>query len=295
MCIKITIHIIDKYHNSDFNEITLDKFARIILELSFWDNSLVVEYTAKMFLAFWKKTIKNNRAPLRTYFEKLLDYFFLKRFYQYIDLLDEKNEECNIKLSVLEILANYLNEFISNHNFIFICYTNFDFSKIRFNFLFELFSQIQKYFNLVNPKFNFLKKILTITYLNISNYILNIVNDLKKADNNTKIEVDSNYLKKYSDLSESWEKIIKILKLNKLKTLKENMKEIGNSRNINTKEESSDEYKYLMLKYSKSIANLLRNSYMVDTENINEVLGGKDVLSKVKIIIVKKRKYSRNS
>jgi len=170
-------------------------------------------------------------------------------------------------------LTNYLNELIQNSNFIIICYSNFDFSKIRYNFILELLTQTHKYFNLTNIKFSYLKKLLTITFLSISNNALAITNKIKKEELTTSLQVDMDYINRHQVIVEYWEDIIATLKLNKPKKLLE-------KANLLYKFDLADKEKHkeFILNFAKSVAILIKNSSMIDIDTINEILGGKDDL-----------------
>ncbi len=249
--------------------------------MSFWDNSFIVEYTCKLFLSFWKKIVSVNHTQSRSSFEKVLDYFFIKRYNTYFEFLGEQDEESNIKLSVLEILTNYLNELIQNHDFILITYSCYDFSKIRYNLTLELLMQIHKYFNLTANKFSYIKKLLTITFLKITNQLLDIVKDLKKEENVVgTLKIDQTYIDKHLVLTEYWEDIIKKCKLNKPKKLIEKANQIYKG-DLNDKEK----HKAFIQNFAKSVSFLLKYSTYVDIENIFEILGGKEDISKVSLMI----------
>jgi len=220
--------------------------------------------------------LKVNHAPARSSFEKILDYFFIKRYHTYIDFLPESNEESNIKLSVLEILTNYLNDLIQHHNFVFICYANFDFSKIRYNFVSELLSQTHKYFNLTDNKFAYLKKLMTIMFHNITNNMLHLINQIKQEESTEVLKANQEYLAKHQEAVEFWESIISTLKLNKPKKLLE-----CSNKLYKYDLEDKEMHKEFLSKIAKSIAIIIKYSFFIDIDLVNEILGGKDEFSKV--------------
>jgi len=180
--IKITKLIIKNFYQLEIlsDDNIKDKICRFLIELSFWDSLDVVDNTCKFFLLIWKIAEKHN-IFMRSEIEKIIDFLFLRRFKLFIGIINEQ-EDSLIKLSVLEILVNYLNILVRDYNFVYLVYLNYDFCKVRFNLLMEILSTCQKYFELNFPVFSYLKNNITTLYLNIFEILYDaIVNgNLKK-------------------------------------------------------------------------------------------------------------------
>lgn len=220
--IKITKLIIKNFYKYDIlnPDDIKDQICRFMIELSFWDSLDVVENTCKFFVLLWKISIK-HKVFMRSEMEKIIDYLFLRRLKTYINFLND-SEESLIKLSVLEIIINYLNILVREHQFVFVIFMNFDFCKIRFNLLSEILVNCQKYFDLISPIYTHLKNNVTILYLNIFEIIYDII-----VNGNTLFDRE-HYMLTYFQDKEScedkipWEKelIVKIKSKQKNRTSK---------------------------------------------------------------------------
>ena len=203
-----------------------------------------------------------------------MDFFFVRRYQAFYDFLGD-SDDSNIKLSVLEILTQSLNELIKNDHFIFFCFVNYDLSKIRFNFLSQLLNQVKNYFNLQNPKYNLLKKFLTITYLRIFNYVSICTEKYKNFHQLETIQINQDFLKNYQKISDTWENVIKAINLGKYKNFLKKINEIFEIDIDPKKKEKIEQFRYM----TKLIALILRNSSYVEIDKFHEVFGQKDLFS----------------
>jgi hypothetical protein len=258
LCLKLFKVILKKNFIKDK---IIDKITKVLIELSFWDNSSILDLTCKIFLLFWRKAYSNPHFSSRSDFEKILDFMFIRRYQSYYNFLGD-SPESNIKLSVLEILTECLNKLIRDENFLIISYVNYDFSKTRFNFINELFNSIQKYYNLNSPRFNFLKKLITMTYLLTFQQIYNYTNN--------ELPIDSELLKNYQTYNETWSDITKQANVSYKKLYKKLIEIFEKESTVNSE-------------LVKPVAVLLKYSYFVDINMVYDVIGQKSEFSKAVI------------
>jgi hypothetical protein len=148
---------------------------------------------------------------MRSDLEKIISFIFLNLFKEYFELIEKENEESTIRLSVLEILVNYLNILIREYDFLYLIYLNYDFSKIRNNLLLDLLRFTQKYFLLKGVCYSYLKTSITYLYLNIFDILYKVFVEGKIYNNNNylnydfnKIEVDYNFIKEIETIQDFW-------------------------------------------------------------------------------------------
>ena len=160
------------------------KMIKGLIELSFWDNPNIVDYTCKILILIFKLAISLENFSIRKELEKLIDFIFLRHFKNYYYYLDDKvgnmkQSDKLIKLSVLEILAMNFNKFIEYEHSIVVLYFLCDVYKIRFNIVNEIFEAIHKYFSLKEPIYNYLKNSFIITYQIVFNKVYEFLNNNK--------------------------------------------------------------------------------------------------------------------
>ena len=255
------------------------KLTKGLIELSFWDNPNIVDYTCKILILIFKQSISLKNFSIRKELEKLIDYIFLRHFKNYYYYLEDKENIIKesdkvIKLSVLETLSRNFNEFIDNDDSLPILYFLNDTYKIRFNIINEIFDSIHKYFTLNNPSYNYLKNSFIITYQIVFNKILffiNKYNDINNANNT----INNSIISKIEEYSEYWEKKLNLIKEGNLKEL---IRLFSKEYNLvplkkNDKLESLDpenQKKYEEL--AKSVSLLIRYSNYVNIENLFEIM-----------------------
>jgi hypothetical protein len=254
LCLKLFKVILKKNY---IKEKVVDKITKVLIELSFWDNSSIVDLTCKILQLFWRKAYTDVNFTTRSDFEKILDFMFIRRYQNYYNFLGD-SPESNIKLSVLELLTECLNKLIRDENFLIIAYVNYDFTKIRFNFINELFNTIQKYYNLNSPRFNFLKKLITMTYLLTFEQIHRFTNN--------ELPIDTDLLRHHQQFSETWQEITKQANTS-YKKMHKKLIEIY-----------EDEGK-VSGELVKPVAALLRYSYYIDINMVYDVIGQKSKFS----------------
>jgi hypothetical protein len=248
LCLRLFKVILKK---NVFNEKISDKITRVLIELSFWDNSSILDLTCKILVLCWRMSYKSTNSLRRSDFEKILDFMFIRRFQTYYNFLGD-SPESNIKLSVLEILTEYLNKLIREEKFLIIAFVNYDFSKIRYSLVNELFNSIQKYYNLNSPRFNYLKKLITMTYVLTFEEIYKHINN--------ELPIDKELLKHHQTYSETWLEIIKQANIGYKKLNKKLIEVFEDESKVN-----SELY--------KPVAALLKYSYFVDINMIYDVIG----------------------
>ena len=160
------------------------KMIKGLIELSFWDNPNIVDYTCKILILIFKLAISLDNFSIRKELEKLIDFIILRHFKNYYYYLDDKVGNMKqgdklIKLSVLEILAMNFNKFIEYEHSIVVLYFLCDVYKIRFNIVNEIFEAIHKYFSLKEPIYNYLKNSFIITYQIVFNKVYEFLNNNK--------------------------------------------------------------------------------------------------------------------
>ena len=261
------------------------KLINGLIELSFWDNPDMVDYTCKLLILIFKLSVSLDNFSMRKEIEKLIDYIFLRHFKNYFYYLEDKENIIKesdklIKLSVLEILSSNFNEFIENDDSLSILYFINDIYKIRFNVINEIFNSIHNYFTLNKPSYNYLKNSFIITYQIVFNKIFYFLNAKKETifntnnTNNTNTNSNS-IISKIDEFSEYWEKKLKIIKEGNLKELinhfsKEyNLVPLKKNDKFNIlNPENQKKYEEL----AKSVAILIRYSNYVNIENLFEIM-----------------------
>ena len=252
------------------------KLTKGLIELSFWDNPDMVDYTCKLLILIFKLSVSLKNFSMRKEIEKLIDYIFLRHFKNYFYYLEDKENIIKesdkvIKLSVLEILSRNFNEFIENDDSLSILYFINDIYKIRFNIINEIFASIHNYFTLNNPSYNYLKNSFIITYQIVFNkifYFLSQNNDNKNINNN-------NIIEKIEEYSEYWEKKLKIIKEGNLKEIINQFSKEYNLVPLKKNDKfdilnPENQKKYEEL--AKSVALLIRYSNYVNIENLFEIM-----------------------
>ena len=250
------------------------KLTKGLIELSFWDNPNIVDYTCKILMLIFKLSMSVNNFSIRKELDKLIDYIFLRHFKNYYYYLEDKEKIIKesdkvIKLSVLEILSRNFNEFIENDNTLPILYFINDIYKIRFNVMNEIFESIHQYFSLNNPSYNYLKNNFIITYQIVFNKIFFFINKYN-INNNT-----NNIITKLEDYSEYWEQKLNLIKDGNLKEL---IKHFSKEYNLvplkkNDKFDSlSPENQQKYEELAKSVSLLIRYSNYVNIDNLYEIM-----------------------
>lgn len=212
--IKLTKLLIKNFQQNILSDDEIkQKICKFLIELSFWDSLDVVDNTCKFFVLLWKISMKFDTF-MRSDLEKLISFIFLRRFKEYFDLIEKENEESSIRLSVIEILVNYLNILIREYNFVYLVYLNYDFSKIRNNILSDILRFCQNYYNLKGDNYSHLKTSITNLYLNIFDIIYsvfineNLNNDIEENVENlpkeNKIEIDYDMIKEIQTFQDFW-------------------------------------------------------------------------------------------
>ena len=252
------------------------KLTKGLIELSYWDNPNMVDYTCKILILIFKLSINLKNFSFRNELEKLIDFIFLRHFRNYYYYLEDndniiKETDKVIKLSVLEILSRNFNEFIEYEDSLSLLYFINDIYKIRFNIINEILEAIHKYFTLNNPTYNYLKNSFIITYKIIFDKIFVFLSKAKGISSNSKDSIIS----KIDEYSEYWEKKLKIVKEGNLKEL---IKQLSQEYNIvplkkNDKFEIlSPEHQKKYEELAKIVAVLIRYSNYVNTENLYEIM-----------------------
>ena len=206
LCLKLICKILKKkdlckllsYHHKL-------KIVKGLIELSYWDNPNIVNYTCKILIFIFKLAISLDNFSIRKEIEKLFDFIFLRHFKQYYYFLEDKDNNIKqtdkvIKLSVLEILAVNFNKFIEYEDSLVILYFICDVYKIRFNIINEIFEAIHKYFSLDDPIYSYLKNSFIITYQIVFNKVYEFFNknkeqiELNKNNNNSILSKIEEYI-----------------------------------------------------------------------------------------------------
>ena len=260
------------------------KLTKGLIELSFWDNPNIVDYTCKILILIFKLSVSLDNFSIRKEIEKLIDYIFLRHFKTYYYYLEDKENKIKesdkiIKLSVLEILSRNFNEFIETEDSLPIFYFINDIYKIRFNIINEIFKAINLYFDLNNSLYNYLKNNFIISYQIAFNKIFCFVNG-----NNGLNNLNNSIISKIEEFSEYWEKKLKIINKGNLKELiKQFSKEynlVPLDKNIqfdSLNPENQKKYEEL----AKTIALVIRYSNDVNIENLFEIMAEKNPFSKL--------------
>ena len=280
LCLKLICKILKKkdlckllsYHHKL-------KIVKGLIELSYWDNPNIVNYTCKILIFIFKLAISLDNFSIRKEIEKLFDFIFLRHFKQYYYFLEDKDNNIKqtdkvIKLSVLEILAVNFNKFIEYEDSLVILYFICDVYKIRFNIINEIFEAIHKYFSLDDPIYNYLKNSFIITYQIVFNKVYEFFNknkeqiELNKNNNNS-------ILSKIEEYSDYWEQKLKLIKEGNLKEL---IKHFSKEYNLTPLKKNdkidilSPENKNIYQKLAKEIALIIRYSKYVNIENLFEIM-----------------------
>ena len=276
LCLKLICKILKKkelckllsYHHKL-------KMVKGLIELSYWDNPNIVNYTCKILILIFKLAISLDNFSIRKELEKLIDFIFLRHFKQYFSFLEDKNNNIKqtdkvIKLSVLEILAMNFNKFIEFNDSLVILYFICDVYKIRFNIINEIFEAIHKYFSLNDPMYTYLKNSFTITYQIVFNKVYEFFDKNKTQTNNNNL-----ILSKIEEYTDYWEKKLKLIKEGNLKEL---IKHFSKEYNLTLLKKNdkidilSPEHKNTYQKLAKEIALIIRYSSYVDIENLFEIM-----------------------
>lgn len=269
LCLKQIKLIFKRYPSIISNPEIKDLITKNLIELSFWDSYTIVDLTCNLFQILWK-TASNLDISMRSNFEKIIDYLFVRRYQSYYSILKD-NENSNIKLSTIEIITKYLNKLIEESDFLITSFFTYDFSKIRYNMIGEIFNSIQKYYTLEGNKFTFLKKQINITYLVTLNKIM-------KGEG----EINNEHIKTHQNLTEFWQGIIKTINAGKFKKFYEKIIEIFNVKLLDKKSDLKNEPLEIQNEYtniSKSIANLVKFSYQIDINILYETISDNHTFS----------------
>jgi hypothetical protein len=280
LCLKLICKILKKkdlckllsYHHKL-------KIVKGLIELSYWDNPNIVNYTCKILIFIFKLAISLDNFSIRKEIEKLFDFIFLRHFKQYYYFLEDKDNNIKqtdkvIKLSVLEILAVNFNKFIEYEDSLVILYFICDVYKIRFNIINEIFEAIHKYFSLDDPIYNYLKNSFIITYQIVFNKVYEFFNknkeqiELNKKNNNS-------ILSKIEEYSDYWEQKLKLIKEGNLKELIKHFSKEYNLPPLKKNDKIdilSPENKNIYQKLAKEIALIIRYSKYVNIENLFEIM-----------------------
>ena len=253
------------------------KLVKGLIELSYWDNPNIVDYTCKILILIFKLAISLDNFSIRKELEKLFDFIFLRHFKDYYFYLEDKENAIKqsdklIKLSVLEILAMNLNKFIEYENSLVILYFLCDVYKLRFNIVNEIFEAIHKYFSLSNPIYNYLKNSFIITF----QIVFDKVYEFLEKNKNFSQKISNNiFLTNIEENVEYWERKLKLIKEGNLKELikhfcKEyNLTPLKKNDKINI---LSQEHLNIYQKLAKEVALIIRYSNYVNIENLFEIM-----------------------
>ena len=161
--------------------------TKIFVHLSFWDNSSIISYSCQIIEEIWIGLI-NYKSNNPSYvfenkydFNIIINYFYNKRLKEYheiisqyttIDKLDNDHEgKVDIKLSVLELVVNYLGNLIVKGNLLIIFYSSTDITHISSGVIFDIIGTLFKFYSLNLPYFNYLKSLIG----NIVNFITELL------------------------------------------------------------------------------------------------------------------------
>lgn len=287
ICLKLTC----KYFKINKNNVTLSyktkvKITKCLIELSFWDNPKIVNYTCKMFYLLWNIATNVKQFYMRNELEKIFDFIYLRHFKNYFheineafskELIDnEERKKTKIKLSVIEILAIHFTSLINDSDFLAIIYLSNDVYKVRFNILKDTFDSIQNYFLLNNDSCSYIKKTLLITYQVAFDKIQKIIN-IKQDFSSKKID----YL---NSLSLKWEKITNFIEQGKFKALYAHLSEEFKFTPLKKREKLeilSEQDQQIHERLAKSLAILIRYTNYVDIKNLYETIGDEHQMSKL--------------
>lgn len=268
-----------------------EKIFKILIELSFWDNSSIVDKACSLIEIIYRLASGSNVmiSNFKTCFEKIFDFMFLRRYKLYFNYLNKNHEgEINQRLAVLEVITNHLNSLISKTDFLVSAYFHFDFTKIRFNMISEIFTYNNEYYKLQGDRFKYLKTLINLTYLITFNKIHEFLNvnfqvtdvvDTKDTSNISSKDIlsisdfSNVNLKVNEVLSKKWLNLIETINLGKIKTLKQNLNGIFN---LNNENKSSDAINITNERIASSLSYLLFFSSLIDVNTLSEIIGSKD-------------------
>ena len=254
------------------------KMTKGLVELSYWDNPNIVDYTCKILILIFNLAIDLENFSIRKELEKLIDFIFLRHFKNYFFYLEDKDNIVNqsdkvIKLSVLEILAMNFNKFIENEHSLAILYFLCDAYKIRFNIINEIFESINKYFYLNNPMYNYLKNSFVITYQIVFNKVYYYFDTNKNIS--TKEKNKNLIISKIEELTDYWEQKLKLIKEGNLKEL---IKIFCKEYNLTPLKKNDkldilpEEHQKIYQKLANQVALIIRYSNYVNIENLFQIM-----------------------
>ena len=277
LCLKLICKILKKkeickllsYHHKL-------KIIKGLIELSYWDNPNIVDYTCKILILIFKLAISLDNFSIRKELEKVFDFIFLRHFKKYYYYLEDKDNSIKqsdklIKLSVLEILAMNLNKFFEYENSLVTLYLICDIYKVRFNIVSEIFEAIHKFFSLNNPIYNYLKNSFIITYQIAFDKIFQFLNKGK----NIWQKHNNLYISKIEENTEYWEKKLKLIKEGNLKEL---IKHFCKEYNLTPLKKNdkldilSPGHLNIYQKLAKEVALIIRYSKYVNIENLFQIM-----------------------
>ena len=298
ICLKLSCKFLKIKENCELlNYNTKLNLVKCLIQLSFWDNPKIVNYTCKIFSNFLKISIEIPNFSLRKEIEKCIDFIYLRHFSTYYNyLIDEfdnqenenENNENNqnviiysekdqrIKLTVLEIIGRHFNDLISQDYFLGIIFISCDLMKIRFKVINEIFSSIGNYFKLKNDMYVYLKKIFKITYQITLSKIFHFVKEIKQDENNIISKLDNE--------SDKWEIIQKKINEGKFKDLYKFICSEFNLEIFDRKKQIKEVPENIIENYkliAKEISILIRYSNYVNISILYETLGENYILSKL--------------
>jgi len=255
------------------NDKIKEKLTRVMIELSFWDNYSIVINSCQLFQLLWEKSLKIPNVGMRFNLQKIIEFLYIRRYQTYFDFLGE-GEDSNIKLTVLEIITKSLNKLIDEHDFLIFAYINYDLTKINHNIISDLLNSISKYYTLTNRKFDYLKKIISITYLVSFNRVLTAFqhSDVSEFSNDF---FKNSFLQNFQNLSDIWVEITKMINNGKFKKFKEKLIGIFKLKNLEPKAELKNEPVEVQAAYKKvamSLANFLKYSDYIDINILYETI-----------------------
>ena len=285
LCLKLICKILKNQNLCKlFNYNSKLKLIKGLIELSFWDNPNIVDYTCKILLLLFNLSTNVEDFSMRKEIEKLFDFIYLRHFKKYFFYLEDKNEEIKEseklnKLSVLEILIKNFNNFIEKNNFFAMIYLINDVYKIRFNLITEILNEIQKYFTLDDKKYIYLKNNFIITYQIVFKKIFEFFNKNNYYNNS-----QNSFFNKIEEFSDYWANKTRLIKEGNFKELvkifcKEyNLTELKKNEKLEKLDEKNQKiYKTL----AKSVAILIRYSNYVNIDNLFEILADNHPFSKL--------------
>lgn len=267
------INILGKgfFNNEEFYSKCTKSVISLICSLSFWENCSVMDQTAQLILVYWNTKVnnydynKNNSknssssnsithsnpdlpTNIKFNIEIIIEYFFnkkLKEYYNYFNKIYGSNKNVTVeeeeehladivsKQAGLELVMTYLSYFCLENLFLKTIYTNFDLLKIGNCLLFEILSNMNKFYSLYHSRFSFIQNIISVVTENILDFIyqMNIENNIKLGKSDLNERRNSNNDKKVSfndsELSTAlleknikfWKEAVDVINLGKYKKL----------------------------------------------------------------------------